>query len=313
MKIPYKIFGIAILVFAVMGSSILYSTYKLYQVNREVTDLADIFIPLSDRMAAVDLEIIEQQLHLERLEKHLAASRLIEAELEALRVSIIPEQAQAGGETIAERRSRLEAEHAALTETIALEEMDFQVRETNIDAAIRSAERLVEQAAGRAGTEAGRDALKTLLPLLQSVDLQHSNLHGQMTLLIAAYKRNSPMRFELDRLIEEEEDRLADHMHQAWQRIALFTETAAKTAEEHERQALVVNIVLAAGAGVFALVLAGFVIRGMLRPLRRLMDGTQSVQSGDLTGEIAADTRDEIGDLIRSFNHMDTSKNLAFW
>lgn len=67
---------------------------------------------------------------------------------------------------------------------------------------------------------------------------------------------------------------------------------------------MIVNIVLAAVSGDLALLLSGLVIRGMLRPLRRLMDGTNEVEAGDLSGEIVAGTRDEIGDLTRSFNTM---------
>ena len=70
MKIPHKIFGVAILVFVLMGSAIAYSTFKLYEVSKEVTDLAEIFIPLSDRVAEIDLQIAQQELHVERLENH---------------------------------------------------------------------------------------------------------------------------------------------------------------------------------------------------------------------------------------------------
>ena len=71
-------------------------------------------------------------------------------------------------------------------------------------------------------------------------------------------------------------------MKATWERVVHLTEGAAKKAEEHERQALIVNVVLAAVAGILALILSGLVIRGMLRPLRRLMDGTSQVESGDL-------------------------------
>jgi adenylate cyclase len=304
MKIPYKIFGVAILVFALMGSSIVFSTYKLYQVSKEVTDLAEVFIPLSDQIAEIDLQIAQQELHVERLEKHLTGVKLIDEELRELDKGIVPEHLLTGSETVDEKRARLEAENTHLKNKIAEEEEDFETRETNVDAAIKNAENIVAKAVATAVTVEGQNTLKTLLPLLQSVDQQHSNLHAQMTLLITAFKQDSPMLFELEKLIEEEEDQLAENMVATWQRIAHFTESAAKKAEEHERQALIVNIVLAAISGVLALLLSGLVIKGMLQPLRRLMDGTSEVESGDLSGEIEAGTRDEIGDLTRSFNNM---------
>ena len=304
MKIPYKIFGIAILVFALMGSSILYSTYKLYQVSGEAADLAEVFIPLSDEVARIDLQIAQQELHVERLEKHLTAVKLIDEELHELSAGIVPEHFQIGSGNVAEARARLEAENVELKKEIADEREDFEAREANVDAAIKNAEDIVARAVTRAGTVEGQTMLKTLLPLLQSVDQQHSNLHAQTTLLISAFDQDSSMRFALERLIEAEEDQLAKNMLATWERISHFTESAAKKAEEHERQALIVNIVLAAVSGVLALLVSGLVIRGMMRPLRRLMHGTSAVESGDLSGEIEAGTRDEIGDLIRSFNKM---------
>ncbi len=304
MRIPHKIFGVAILVFVLMGSAIGYSTYKLYQVSKEVTDLAEVFIPLSDRVANIDMQIAQQELHVERLEKHLSTIRLIEEELHELDSGIVPEHLAAGSETLTEKRSRLESELADLKKIVVSEERDFESRETAVDAAIKAAEAIVEEAISTALTVEGQNALRTVLPLLQSIDQQHSNLHAQTALLISAYKRNSPMLFEMEQLIEAEEDRLAESMTATWEKIAGFTQASAKTAEEHERQALLVNAVLAAIAGVLALILSGLVIRSMLQPLRRLMAGTSQVESGDLSGEVIADTSDEIGDLTRSFNTM---------
>ena len=156
MKIPHKIFGVAILVFVLMGSSVLFSTYKLYQVSGEVTDLAAVFIPLSDELAKVDLQIVQQELHVERLEKHLIATRLNDEELHELAAGIIPEHLQTGSESIAEKQARLEAENAELKKVIAREEEDFEVREVNVDAAIKNAEVLVAEAKARVTTVEGK-------------------------------------------------------------------------------------------------------------------------------------------------------------
>ena len=144
MKIPHKKFGVAILVFVLMCSSIAYSTFKLYQVSKEVTDLAEVFIPLSDRTAEIDLQIARQELHVERLEKHLTTIKLIDEELRELEFGIVPEHLATGNETVAEKRARLQSELAYLKTTIAAEEVDFETRETNVYAAIKAAEAIVE-------------------------------------------------------------------------------------------------------------------------------------------------------------------------
>ncbi|WP_169054091.1 adenylate/guanylate cyclase domain-containing protein [Nitratireductor sp. XY-223] len=304
MKIPHKIFGIAALVFVIMGASITYSTYKLYLVSKEVTDLAEVFIPLSDRIAEIDLEIAQQEIHVERLEKHMTSIKLIDEELQELASGIVPRHLISGFETIEEKTERLEAERSELQTVVDREQSEFETREAKVDDAIKRAEALVAQAVSTTHTEEGRDTLKTLLPQLQSVDQQHSNLHAQLTLLIEAFRQDSPMRFELERLIEQEEDQLAAHMRETWETIARFTEKAALSAEEHEREALWINIVLAAVSGVLALILCSIVIRNMLKPLRELIAGTHEVEAGNLSGHLEASTSDEIGDLARSFNGM---------
>ncbi|MEX3009199.1 adenylate/guanylate cyclase domain-containing protein [Hoeflea sp. TYP-13] len=304
MKIPHKIFGIAALVFLIMGSSIVFSTYKLYQVSKEVTDLAEVFIPLSDKIAEIDLQIAQQGIHVERLEKHLTSIKLIDEELKELAAGIEPEHLSSGAETKDEKKTRLESERTELKKIVAEEEEDFETREAQVDAAIKEAERLVVDAVTRTNTLDGKNTLNALLPHLQSVDQQHSNLHGKLGLLIEAFKQDSSMRFELEKLIEKEEDQLTEYMRQTWEKIAHFTESAALKAEEHERQALTINIVLAAISGVAALLLSSVVIKGMLKPLRQLIAGTGEVEAGDLSCELRALTKDEIGDLTRSFNGM---------
>ncbi|HIE63036.1 MAG TPA: HAMP domain-containing protein, partial [Candidatus Poseidoniales archaeon] len=304
MKIPHKIFGIALLVFTLMGLSILFSTKKLYQVSEEVTALAEVFIPLSKEIAEIDLQIAQQELHVERLEKHLIVTKLNDEELHKLAGEIIPEHLQTGSESLTEKQARLEAENVELKRIIVREEEDFDVRELNVDAAIKNAEDIVEKAVDRAVTIEEVKSLLKLLPQLQSINQQHSSLHAQKTLLIRALKQNRPILFELEKLIEEEEDKLTESMTVAWEGISSFTESAAKKAVEHERQALTVNIVLAAVSGVLALLLSSLVILRILQPLRRLMDCTRKIESGDLSGEIEIKTHDEISDLTRSFNKM---------
>ena len=105
MKIPHKIFGIALLVFTLMGLSILFSTQKLYQVSEEVTALAEVFFPLFKEIAEIDLQIVQQELHVERLEKHLIVTKLNDEELHKLAGEIIPEHLQTGSKSLTEKQA----------------------------------------------------------------------------------------------------------------------------------------------------------------------------------------------------------------
>jgi len=55
---------------------------------------------------------------------------------------------------------------------------------------------------------------------------------------------------------------------------------------------------------LLVMILAGVVRRGVVRPVRELVEGTRRVAQGDLTHRIPVRTRDEVGALAASFNRM---------
>ncbi len=60
----------------------------------------------------------------------------------------------------------------------------------------------------------------------------------------------------------------------------------------------------AAGAVIIALLLGIFLARTISRPVREVTAATQIVASGDLGYQVPVRTRDELGELAESFNHM---------
>ncbi len=66
------------------------------------------------------------------------------------------------------------------------------------------------------------------------------------------------------------------------------------------------KVLLLIGVGGFLLGIAGaaFLARRITRPLHRLVDGTVRIAHGDFSQAIADTSRDEVGDLARSFNEM---------
>ncbi len=66
------------------------------------------------------------------------------------------------------------------------------------------------------------------------------------------------------------------------------------------------KVLLLIGIGGFLLGIAGaaFLARRITRPLHRLVDGTVRIANGDFSQAIVDTSRDEVGDLARSFNDM---------
>ena len=273
MKIPHKIFGIAILVFFVMGSTILYSTYKLYGVSLEIKNLTEVFIPLSDQIAEIDIQIVEQELDVERFEKHIVEVKLIDKELRQLEAGQVPAHLAASGKTVAEQITYLRHQKEHLASKLKKEAIEFEAREKQVDAAIKRTEQMVEESVSRNWTTEGRETLLSLIPLLKSIDLQHSNLHAQQAILLEAFKKDSSLQYELQDLIEAEAQDLQKAVKATWLKVSTFTEKAGHTAQQHETEALFVSVLLTIAAGLLALVVSFFVIRGMMRPRIRLAAG----------------------------------------
>lgn len=68
-SIGLKIFGIATSLLGLLVLVVYVSTNRLRQVSLEITALAEYVIPITDRVAQVDVHALEQELHFERVQK----------------------------------------------------------------------------------------------------------------------------------------------------------------------------------------------------------------------------------------------------
>ncbi|MEM9772755.1 MAG: adenylate/guanylate cyclase domain-containing protein, partial [Cyanobacteria bacterium P01_D01_bin.73] len=81
---------------------------------------------------------------------------------------------------------------------------------------------------------------------------------------------------------------------------------AARAAQEHENEALAFSWVLAAIATGIGLTFASVVTLGLVRPIKRLVEGTQKIEEGELGITVPITTRDEVGQLSTAFNQLAT-------
>src|SRR6202022_134716 len=72
----------------------------------------------------------------------------------------------------------------------------------------------------------------------------------------------------------------------------------------YQRRVVESGLGLLAIAGLLGITIAAAVTLGLVRPVRRLLDGTAAVEGGALDTVIPITSRDEIGRLTRSFNSM---------
>ncbi|MBI5115634.1 HAMP domain-containing protein [Candidatus Poribacteria bacterium] len=62
--------------------------------------------------------------------------------------------------------------------------------------------------------------------------------------------------------------------------------------------------ILTGGVAILGIILTLPIVRFAVNPIRQLVEATQKIAQGDLTQKVKAKTRDEIGDLAKSFNRM---------
>ncbi len=104
--------------------------------------------------------------------------------------------------------------------------------------------------------------------------------------------------------LREDLDRLRRIAHSATLEMQEFVKTAAEFVERNEKLALKASMGVLAMAALVGLMLAWLISRGLVRPIQRLQAGARSVQMGRLDEAVPVTTRDEIGEVTRTFNTM---------
>jgi adenylate cyclase len=167
------------------------------------------------------------------------------------------------------------------------------------------ARQLVEDASADARYEDHAVELVRLEGLIASIDREHQDFENQslriVDLLQAGAREVSQIMLN-DWHRQEEEFNAA--LAKANDTISGYVAAAGEDAQEAESGVHRTNVALTAIAGFAGLLLAGAIVRGLVRPVRDLLSATQDVERGNLQAEIAVRSRDEIGQLARSFNHM---------
>lgn len=101
------------------------------------------------------------------------------------------------------------------------------------------------------------------------------------------------IREVIDKKLDEAQDHMRDLVHNA------TLETIAE-----QKEVVRISVIALAIAVVVGLLFAGVVTINLVRPVRRLVNATEDVEKGKLETEVPVTTRDEIGKLTKSFNHM---------
>lgn len=146
--------------------------------------------------------------------------------------------------------------------------------------------------------------LDTHIEFLQDLRQRHDVVYAR---LIPAAVSGPEGRAETERVLAEldrlrdEFDRRSDAARSEMRRLAAH---AIEGTREYQREIVRIGAVLVAIAVLLGLAFAATVTMGLVRPVRRLVEGTVAVERGRLDTVIPVTSSDEIGLLTASFNTM---------
>jgi adenylate cyclase len=267
-SIALKIFSIALALLVLLTIASVFSTRNVGRVANEVEAIGQYFIPLSQMAGRVQIRQLQQSLLLERV---------LYRYNEVARTDV----------SVAEG----EAELARLGQ--------------DIDHEIAAGVQLVEQGSASATSESDRVEFSELRPTLARIEKEHQDFEDLVRGVFGALDAGERARADTLRelLGKEERDLLSvlDGLRQTLQR---FTRLSLTESAEHESQILRINVFITVVAAVSGLLFASIVTTGLMRPIRRLVQGTKAIEEGRLDTEVPVTSRDEIGTLTRSFNSM---------
>jgi adenylate cyclase len=267
-SIAAKIFGIALTLLFLLVIAAAFSTFNVRRVAAEVESIGYYFTPLSSAASQIQVRQLQQALVFERLLQHY-------------------DPVAPAGSSVADSKREI----AGLGQ--------------QIDADLGAALRLIDEGFDRARSDSDRLEFSRLGPAFRTVEREHQDYEDLATRTMAALEGGARPSYDtLRELLAREESQLLREISALRDTLQAYTQTSIQESADHEARILWLNAGITAIAAVSGLLFASLVTTGMMRPIRRLVEGTKAIEQGDLDTSVPVTSRDEIGALTQSFNHM---------
>lgn len=267
-SIGIKIFGIATSILGLLLLVVYVSSNRLRKVNQEIAVLANYTIPITNLVAKVNVNTLEQERHFERILKLY--------EIEPLNLKRIEEEKKL-----------------------------FEQKGDRVYEELAQAIQLVNQASSQAQISSNQQKWTQIEPMLEQIEEDHWEFHQHTTAvfeLLAASKLDKAHQLEAG--LETEADHFHEEIGEIFLELELFTVRAARATEVHQNTVQHLSRFAATFATIFGLLSTSVVTVGLVKPVRRLTRSTQAIRQGNLDAQVEVMSKDEVGSLARSFNTM---------
>jgi adenylate cyclase len=303
-SIGSKIFAIAIGLVLFMAAGTFISSYYLNRVNKEVRLVSSYYIPLDQHMGEVRVYGLYEMIQFDRF-TDMKPKKLFED---------TPGQAKQfikdiGGCSANTRREMMARVREKIPDAVQRRRMVFELMELCGQEEMDRASALIEQALANPAVMKDPEQAVKFTRLKEEMDDIPPARKQLYDTLLAYFKEMSRgdahsielMSRQVDRdwinFAKQINDVTLAHLHP-------YSLEVADKASDMEQRALYLSLVITAIAGILGLVLAAWLTRNLVRPVRELLVGTKAIEHGDLDIHIQVSSADEIAALADSFNHM---------
>lgn len=169
---------------------------------------------------------------------------------------------------------------------------------------LKAAEKIARSMVDHASDPALKAGYEKVLKGLEHFDAGHSMFEAHVHELFEAARQGNVDHATIEKLaheVEAEEKALDKEIESLLHMIEGFTARSIETVEEHEKNALLMGIIMSLAAIGLAAPLAYVIVRGITGPLRRVVEALGALAEGDTTHEVEAEGQDEIGQTARAY------------
>src|SRR5437868_7429871 len=268
LTIGLKVFGIAVGLLLLMAAVALLSMRMTRIVDDQLLIIDRNYFPAYVALAQANIRSVEESAFIRRLLLAIAEQTDDTAKLDALRQRVAG-ASKASDERIADARRHINeqiADPLDFDDNVALARLDVRI------------ESLQEE----------RRRYEAVLSKLLAAAEAHQQAQANEQLA------------ELDDW-RDDFDRKIDAARGEMRRLAGAAIVGTRT---YQQRVVVIGLALLAIAALLGITIAAAVTLGLVRPVRRLLDGTAAVEGGALDTVVPITSRDEIGRLTQSFNSM---------
>jgi class 3 adenylate cyclase len=270
-SIRRQILGIAVGLIVLMVIVSALSTVMTRKVAHQLDELTDEYVEANDHLARMQVQSLERSLELRRM---------VIAKLQSP-----PDNA-----SFAERRPHYDAAGLAMRQEA------------------KAAQTLINSIIDDVTTDSDNAALARIDSRIEDINRDLSHYVNEESERLFPMLDMKPQDFDEIKKSLSRIDGLRDELYQRIESIradmTAQVRTDAMTTMRDQRRTIAISGVLTGLAAILGLMFSIFVSSGIIRPVRRLLEGTRAVEAGRLDGSIDVTTRDEIGQLTAAFNAM---------